>query len=528
MSSPTSGSIRGTLVDRGTRSTLARWALSVRDGAREVATARTDGAGRFEIPIGAAWSDREVVLEARADGAKSPAARVGLVARGQVVLQLEAAAAVKGKALAHASVVAAEAKAARPARAPLARSSGDASPSSSSSAPDQSILLARGGSTTVVFAGLAPHATRTVRIGLDPASKPRMVRMRFESVAGALDPQFEITRLSPGDALVDLHESETSGWTKTVRADDLGALLARVATRASGGDLRISIDEIASACDVMITRANCAAGTEYETDPTLFTWTWISPDLMVDNDGDHGSDPLRTHGDNVIRVRLRNRGNADASQVQVELAWQPGSLAPAPDAWMPMTDAAGAAQSVAIPVLAAGAEAWFSVRFALPSFDPALTGVCIRAEAQVAGDPNGDNKVSVTRVGRIEPNGDPDVVDLMADEPDATGEVTTASHGGWTIHKEGGSSHALTSGAPASSGRLRVRIARASGLRRGVRAARPDPECMYPVDARALPPGLRGEDLVTVMRLVDGAIVGGMSFVVAPRGAPRSTPATRS
>ena len=50
-----------------------------------------------------------------------------------------------------------------------------------------------------------------------------------------------------------------------------------------------------------------------------------------------------------------------------------------------------------------------------------------------------------------------------------------------------------------------------------LRTPTPAPGIHYPVDANTLPPGVKSEDLVTVAHVVDGEVVGGVTYSIGPR-----------
>ena len=110
-----------------------------------------------------------------------------------------------------------------------------------------------------------------------------------------------------------------------------------VASRATAGDFNIPFDEIPSAADTMVTRWNSREGTEYETDPRGWAWTWVSPDVMVDNDNDGMADTQVFFGqNNRLKVRLRNRGNQAAANLQLDFWYQKATPHLSAAAWMPL------------------------------------------------------------------------------------------------------------------------------------------------------------------------------------------------
>ena len=100
------------------------------------------------------------------------------------------------------------------------------------------------------------------------------MRISFNAAGTMTDPLVQILRLGPGSTLVDVHHSDQPSYDKTIQLNGLDAVIVIVASRATAGDFNIQFDEIPSAADTMVTRWNSREGTEYETDPRGWAWTW--------------------------------------------------------------------------------------------------------------------------------------------------------------------------------------------------------------------------------------------------------------
>jgi hypothetical protein len=392
------------------------------------------------------------------------------------------------------------------------------------------LILGRGDSISRTVTGHNPWAARYYRLSPDGTSPPRMLRLRLSTTGGLTDPIIQILRLGPDDALVDIHRSDDANYDKTISMNGLGSVIVIVGTRDQGGDFTVTFDEVASASDVMVTRWNTAAGTEYEVDPRGWAWTWVSPDVMVDTDGDGLADTeVFFDQNNTLKVRLRNRGNEDAANLTIDFWYQKATPYLTASGWIPVTDAAGSVQQVTGAFLASGDEEWFSVDWA-----PANDGTdhdhwCVKARVTAPGDPNTDNKLVLSNFSNVIVDTDSDLfvrfADLLGDLRwiargprwivDVIGRPEQPEPRPCPVRREacGG---ALVADVPERSAWLTLRARRGQtepwdDLR--VEAS-PRPDTYYPVDRRTLPPGVDPEQLVTVAQVVQGEVVGGITYRV--------------
>src|SRR5262249_32602327 len=138
---------------------------------------------------------------------------------------------------------------------------------------------------------------------------------------------------------------------------------------ASAGDFTVSASAAAPASDVMVTRWHSVMKTEYEIDSRNWAWTWVSPDIFIDNNLDGVADGTAFFDfNNKLHIRLHNKGNLDATNVGVEFWYQDASGGLTPGAWLPVRNADGIVQSLSGLTLAAGASNTFRVDWApIPS-----------------------------------------------------------------------------------------------------------------------------------------------------------------
>ncbi|MGP3684525.1 hypothetical protein ACTVZO_07405 [Streptomyces sp. IBSNAI002] len=386
------------------------------------------------------------------------------------------------------------------------------------------VALAQGGDVSLSVTGVAPWAARYYRvIPAGGGSAPRMLRITFTASGALTDPLVQILRLGPS-GLVDLHRMDSTSFTKTINMSGLTEAVVIVGTRDTGGDYTVRFTEVSSASDVMVTRWNSRAGTEYEIDPIGWSWTWISPDVMVDNDDDLLRDgQVFFDQNNKLKIRLRNRGNAAATGISVQFWYQKATTGLSTTGWIPVTDTAGTVQTVTGASLAPGAEQWFTVNWA-----PANDGTnhphwCVKARITVPGDPNTDDKLVLSNFGNVVVSTG-DRFDLLLRHPELwrSSQLLVVPHGHAptvTIVREpspGENQGELCSCGPDS---VLPPLDRASMATLQVRRGHPveggGAEGGPPVDPDTLPPGADPDKLVTVAHWVDGQVVGGVTYEIS-------------
>ena len=397
------------------------------------------------------------------------------------------------------------------------------------------LLIAQGSTIARNVLGHPVWAARYYRLRPTGTPGPRLVRISFNAAGTMTDPLVQILRLGPGSTLVDVHHSDQPSYDKTIQLNGLDAVIVIVASRATAGDFNIQFDEIPSAADTMVTRWNSREGTEYETDPRGWAWTWVSPDVMVDNDNDGMADTQVFFGqNNRLKVRLRNRGNQAAANLQLDFWYQKATPHLSAAAWMPLQDAAGVTQQITGAGLAAGATQWFEVNWAPVDDGTQHEHWCVKVKVTAPGEPNSDNKLVLSNFGHVVA-ADPDV-QLLLRLPArfARSEIWPIPHGSrWTLHVPSHIGYPAKNPLPhcacdkndaqaATSRPIRIRVAEAKSKSWDgrLRTRTPEPGTYYPVDSRTLPPGARGEDLVTIAHVVDGNFVGGVTYSIGARRKP--------
>jgi hypothetical protein len=406
------------------------------------------------------------------------------------------------------------------------------------------IVIGQGDSVTRNRANHKAWSARYYRISPDAGSLPRMLRINFSTAAGMTDPLVQILRLGVGGTLLDISRSDQATYSKTINMDNLSNIVVVVASRENGGDFTLDFDEVASDSDVHVTRWNSAVGTEFEIDPRGWSWTWVSPDVMVDNDDNGLADTaVYFDQDNKLKVRLRNRGNSAANNIGIEFFYQKATPHLSAAAWIPVVNSAGDLQTVSGETLdaASGAndEKWFTVDWA-----PANDGTdhehwCVKAEVTVPGDPNLDNKVVLSNFGNVivPPDGDTDAFNLLVRYPDSifsldviivprgpkwTAVLPEDIHIDFTKNRKGrclpiACEPRLVTTIPNRAALVGVKITAMDKSRRFDGQSgllKPRSNEFYPVSKETLPPGADPESLVTVAYKVDGEIVGGVSYQI--------------
>jgi hypothetical protein len=403
--------------------------------------------------------------------------------------------------------------------------------------PADDLVLAQGGVINRAVTGQKAYSARYYRV-TPGAPAPRMLRVVFTAGAGMTDPLVQILRIGAGGAVADLHRSDRPSYSKTISMSGLTSVVVIVAARENPGDYTVAFEEVASATDVMVTRWNSAVGREYEIDPRGWSWSWVSPDVMVDTDNDGLADTQVVFGiDNRLKVRIRNRGNAPATGIQVEFWYQKAAPYLTAARWIPVQNTALVTQVVTgetlAPAGAPGSEKWVGVDWAPVDDGTHHPHWCVRARITVAGDPNTDNKMVLSNFGNLVVDDDGDVLQLLR-HPDLRHDsrLDVVPRGtGWTlrvgevfgdaVRDAAGEleshpcvcSPGAVMDAPTGVSFARLRVERAE-LKPwdGKRTAVPQEGVAYPVPREALPPGVDPASLVTLTHVVDGRAVGGMTY----------------
>ncbi|MEO8179210.1 MAG: hypothetical protein ABI895_10295 [Deltaproteobacteria bacterium] len=397
------------------------------------------------------------------------------------------------------------------------------------------LVLSQGSNISRSIVAQKAYSARYFRL-TKAGPAPRMVRINFSASAAMTDPLVQVLRLGAGSALLDLHRSDRSTYSKTIDLSGLSEVVVIVSARMNPGDYSIQFEELATASDVMVTRWNTRVGKEYEIDPRGWAWTWTSPDVMVDTDDDGLADSQVFFGvNNKLKLRLRNRGNAAANNIQVEFWYQKATPFLTAAGWLPVQDTALTTQTVTGESLAAagqaGSEKWVSVDWAPVNDGTNHEHWCVRALVTAVGDLNIDNKMVLSNFSSVVPDPDSDIRQLLRHPVGARSHrLDVIPRGRWTLRlleRRGDPLPELAEPPPqcaCSSERpsyplqttfLNMRAAPLEAQPWDGRATlAPAPGIAYPTPKDALPPGVDPDSLVTVAHVVDGQVAGGISYRV--------------
>jgi len=406
--------------------------------------------------------------------------------------------------------------------------------------------LNAGGNLTLSSGGggsVNPFAARFYKVNV--AGGVDTLRVDFTAGAAFTTPIVQIALIEPGNVVRDILRSDRTTWARTIAnargGTSLDHILIVVAGTDVGGTFTLTVQDVAAAPDVTVTRWHHVAGTHYEIDSFGWTWTWVSPDIWVDNDGDGLADSVVFFNENnQLFIRLRNQGHAAASGIGVQFWYQDASGGLSDAGWQPVTDDMGAVQSLSGLNLAAGATNQWSVNWA-----PAPSGTshhfCIRAVVTVPGDPNTDNKRVLSNFGNVQPDTPYFDIVLLRRFPlwfeTSRIEIIPRTHGQWFISNSDlldAQNRTARAGAEImdtfrvrSRAKFRQQPGRTDTLpepegkipcpctHKGTRReTRPDPFGHYPTDPRALPPGLGKVPLITIAHVVDGKVQGGFTWAI--------------
>jgi hypothetical protein len=393
------------------------------------------------------------------------------------------------------------------------------------------ITLAQGGAVTRNVLGHKPYAA--VYYEVTPGTPaPRMLRVNVTTASGMSDPILQIVRIGAANALVDVHRSDRSAWSKTINMAGLTKVVVIVGSREHGGDFTVHFDEVAAASDVMITRWNTAVGTEFEVDPRGWAWAWVSPDIMVDTNDDLVEDGNVLFGqNNKLKVRLRNRGNAAAGNIQVDLWYQKATPHLTSAGWIPVQNAASITQQLTGLSLAAGAEGWFSVDWAPVDDGTHHPHWCVKALVTVTGDPNTDNKMAFRNFDNVIVGAPDSGLDaLIRFDEWRTGDRIQLIPRGRELTLELANPEVFPKPRPRDCepdvgqrmihgvpldmvfARLKAVEAELSEWDGNSTLEPQDTGAFYPVDERTLPPGVSSSEIVTLAHVRNGRPVGGVSY----------------
>ena len=171
--------------------------------------------------------------------------------------------------------------------------------------------------TVLLVGNVAALASRYYDVMIDPAVTN--IQVNFTAASSLQSQIVQIALIDTNGAVRDIHRSDRSPYSKRVTNLRDGTKLSRLAIVVSGlavqgvltpggetlGDFGLSVGPAPPAPDVMVTRWNTAVRNEYEVDSSFWAWTWVSPDIYIDNDLDGSADILVFNTDNKLHIRLQ-------------------------------------------------------------------------------------------------------------------------------------------------------------------------------------------------------------------------------
>ncbi|HEU4727166.1 MAG TPA: hypothetical protein VFT22_04740 [Kofleriaceae bacterium] len=401
--------------------------------------------------------------------------------------------------------------------------------SSTLASPTLTAASTLGTTGTLAFTGsVNPFAHRYYEIAIDPAVTN--VEVAFTAGSGLTSSLVQLALIDQDGKVRDLHRSDRSSYTKRVvnmaGGKRLSKVVAVVTGANTGGPFSLAFSPAAAAPDVMVTRWHTVAGKEYEIDSRNWAWTWVSPDLWVDNNDDGVADGPVFNTDNKLHIRLHNKGNLAAKGIQIEAFYQNAALGLSPTAWKPVTDKLGVKQVLTGLSMAAGTTQDWVMKWS-PQPIGASHHFCVRVVVTVPGDPNTDNKRAISNFSavklkrkdlqdlkivlaelapRLKP-GSVQVVPRLQGRPDlkiSTRDIRELGRGDLTALPELRISYVPVAATP-----------HAAAPSEGQQVRRlPDQLVSYRTDPRALPPGVAGKPMVTIGVAGKDMPSGGVTFLV--------------
>ncbi len=391
--------------------------------------------------------------------------------------------------------------------------------------------------TSAVWSGTVnKFAHRYYEVTIDSAVTN--VQVNFSAGTGLTSRIFQIAQIDTSGAVRDIHRTDAGTYSKTITSDRAGVRLAKLVLVVTGADsagtFNLSATPAAPASDVMVTRWHSAMKTEYEIDSFGWGWTWVSPDIWVDNDANGIADSaVYFNFNNQLHIRLHNKGNAAATGIGVQFWYQDAAPGLSNAAWLPVQNTAGVTQMLSGLTLAPGASNAFTV-----DWSPVPSGTsnhfCIRAAVSAPGDPNTDNKRVLSNFGnvRVAFREFVDLSMIRRNILDRLGQVTTRVIPRLSpdIQIEMRDLKRLDSVelAPGDEAVDTLRLTHRKMAEvfehrhedldvdhhAKFLAKAPDARGHYDADERTLPPGIAGRPMVTIVHEVDGVALGGVTYLV--------------
>ncbi|MBY0335573.1 MAG: hypothetical protein K2X11_03120, partial [Acetobacteraceae bacterium] len=160
---------------------------------------------------------------------------------------------------------------------------------------------------------LHPYAVRAFRLLLPAGSATRLLRIRFEPLAGLDDALVQVIQLDAAGELQDLHRHDGEGrraMDRTIACRGTSEVVILVASREGAGDFGLRVSPAPDAPLLAAASWNGVSGRAMTADPAEWDWNWQTPDIRLD-----------TEGGRWLAVIIRNRGTRDATGVEAT-AWR--------------------------------------------------------------------------------------------------------------------------------------------------------------------------------------------------------------
>jgi hypothetical protein len=388
-----------------------------------------------------------------------------------------------------------------------------------------------GTSGSVAFSGTVnPWASRYYEIAVGQATTS--VQVTFTGGTGLTSSLFQLALIDQDGKVRDIHRTDKASYTKRVanlvKGKKLSKVVAIVTGANTGGPYSISVTPAAAAPNVMITRWHSVMGTEYEIDSRNWAWTWVSPDVWVDNNQDGIADgKVYLNKDNKLHIRLHNKGNAAASGIKIEAFYQDASPGLSPSAWLPVKNVLGQTQVLSgLPLAAGTSKDWVMNWSPKPSGNS--THFCVRVVLTVPGDPNTDNKRCISNFTAVtlKPKQFQDISltlqSLIKKFPQAVLSVVPRLGTRRDLVISERDVQRLQLGKLDGLASLRISQVADGAWARGAQQPTalpdgplfPDLARHYPIQATTLPPGLADKPMVTIAAIHQGVVVGGVTLMI--------------
>jgi hypothetical protein len=246
-----------------------------------------------------------------------------------------------------------------------------------------------------------PFGTRYYKINIDAGVDN--VEVDFNAGASLTSLIFQIVQIDTVGGVRDIHRTDKTAYTKRIANQRDGKHLERVIIAVTGcetgGSFTLDVTSVGAASDVMVTRWNSAMKKEYEIRSRY--WHWISPDIWVDNDGNGLADSeVYFDYNNKLTIRLHNKGNALANDIQVEFWYQDATGGLRHTDWLPVRNKSGVVQNLVGLTLAAETSDTWSVDWS-PTPSGTSKHFCVRAIVTSPTDINTDNKMVTSNFGNV-------------------------------------------------------------------------------------------------------------------------------